>query len=514
MSRFAEYDQFDGLGLADLIRRHEVTPDEVLEAAIARIELHNPAVNAVIHPMFDDARARLSEAVPRSPFGGVPYLLKDLVANHAGVPTRSGSRFLRDFVPDHDTTLVARTRATGLVTLGKTNTPEFGLTPVTEPELFGPTRNPWNLERTAGGSSGGSAAAVALRMVPIAGGGDGGGSIRIPASCCGIFGMKPTRGRTPVGPDRSSIWQGSVVEHALTWSVRDSAALLDATAGPEGGAGVTLSGPVRPYASEVTRDPGTLRIAMTATPFLGHDVDPACLRALEETADLLRRLGHDVVETAPAIEGREFARAFLTMVAAEFRADLREAEAALGRTAHRGDMELASWTLARLGGSIPATRYAAALRDLDRTTRLVNQFFTEWDVLLTPTLASPPVPHGALRPPAGEQRVMRWLGSVPGGGWVLNRIGALEQSAESVFDFLPWTPVFNVTGQPAMSVPLAWSSEGLPIGMHFVGRWGDESTLFRLAGQLEREVPWGLRRPPEPRGTFRPLAATEHVSGS
>lgn len=514
MSRFAEYDQFDGLGLADLIRRHEVTPGEVLEAAIARINLLNPAVNAVIHPMFDDARGRLSESVSRSPFGGVPYLLKDLVANHAGVPTRSGSRFLRDVVPDHDTTLVARTRATGLVTLGKTNTPEFGLNPVTEPELFGPTRNPWHLEHTAGGSSGGSAAAVALRMVPIAGGGDGGGSIRIPASCCGIFGLKPTRGRTPVGPDRSSIWQGAVIEHALTWSVRDSAALLDSTWGPEGGTGVTLPAPVRPFLSEVTRDPGRLRIAMTAHPFLGHEVDSSCLLALEETADMLRRLGHEVVQAAPAIDGRSFARSFLTMVAVELRTDLREAEGAVQRTARRGDMELASWTLARLGGSMPATRYAAALRELDRTTRSVNQFFTEWDILLTPTLASPPVLHGALRPPAWEQRVMRVLSGLPGGGWMLNHIGALEQSADTVFDFIPWTPVFNVTGQPAMSVPLSWSPEGLPIGMHFVGRFGDESTLFRLAGQLEREVPWGLRRPPEPPGASHDLAATGHDHGS
>jgi amidase len=305
-----------------------------------------------------------------------------------------------------------------------------------------------------------------------------------------------------------------VVEHALTWSVRDSAALLDAITGAEGGTGGTLPGPVRPYAGEVTRDPGSLRIAMTGIPFLGHDVDSNCLRALEETADLLRHLGHEVVEAAPVIQGRSFARAFLTMVAVEFRTDLGEAERAIGRIARRGDMELASWTLARLGGAIPAPRYTAALRELDRTTRIVNQFFTEWDILLTPTLAAPPVLHGALQPPAGEQRVMRLLGALPGGGWLLDRVGALEKGAETAFDFIPWTPLFNVTGQPAMSVPLAWSPEGLPVGMHFAGRFGDEATLFRLAGQLEREAPWARRRPPGHEGDAGSPVATDRVPGS
>ncbi len=495
---FAEYATTDAVGLAALIREGEVRPEEVLQTAIERVERLNPAVNAVIRPMFEEGRSELRDASQRSPFGGVPFLLKDLLASYRGVPLASGSRFLADYVPDHDSTLVTRFRHAGLVTIGKTNTPELGLTPVTEPELFGPTRNPWNHDRTAGGSSGGSAVAVALRMVPMAGGGDGGGSIRIPASCCGVFGFKPTRGRTPIGPDRARILQGSVVEHALTWSVRDSATLLDATAGPELGAPFVLPPPARPFAEEVQTSPRTLRIAYTTEPLLGHTVDPICCQGVEETVALLRHLGHRVEEATPQIDRVRFNQAFMTMVTAEMRADLLEMEEVMGRRGRRRDFELQTWTVMRLADAVSGSQYATALRVLDQDSRAVADFFEPYDLLLTPTLAFPPIPHHSLSPAGVPRVIMEVLGRLPGGGKVLDWVGALEQAAEEVFDFIPYTPLFNVTGQPAMSVPLCWSPDGLPIGMHFVGRYGDEATLFQLAGQLEREAPWADRRPPGP----------------
>jgi amidase len=327
MDGFREYDHYDGLGLAELVRRKEVSPAELVEEAIRRIETVNPQINAVIHPMYDLARQQVQQGLPEGPFRGVPFLLKDLLVYYAGVPTRSGSRFFRDFVPDHDSEIVRRYRQAGVVVLGKTNTPELGLVPYTEPVLFGPSRNPWDLSRTTGGSSGGSGAAVAARLVPVAHGNDGGGSIRIPASCCGVFGLKPTRGRTPMGPDIGEAWRGMAINHVLTLSVRDSAAMLDATAGPDVGAPYIIPPPERPFLEEVGRDPGRLRIAFTTRPLLPGTVHPDCVRGVEETARLCQDLGHIVEEAAPQIDGHAFARDFLTMVCAETRADIEEGEA-------------------------------------------------------------------------------------------------------------------------------------------------------------------------------------------
>jgi amidase len=495
VSGFSEYGDYDGLGLAELVRKKEVKPSELVEEAIGRIEKVNPQINAVIHKMYDRGREAAEGDLPDGPFRGVPFLLKDLEVAYAGEPLRSGSRFQQDFVPDHDSEIVKRFKSAGVITLGKTNTPEYGLVPVTEPELFGPSNNPWDLARNTGGSSGGSAAAVAAFMVPLAHGSDGGGSIRIPASCCGVFGLKPTRGRTPLGPDIGEAWHGLVCEHVLSRSVRDSAAMLDATAGPDVGAPYYAQPPSRPFLDEVGADPGKLRVAFTSRPFLKSVVHEDCVKGVEAAARLCQEMGHEVVEAAPQIDGRAFATAFFTMVCGEVRADIEENEVLLGRKATHRDFEAATWAVGLLGRQIKAPQFSRAVRVLQRTARQIGGFFEEYDVLLTPTVAWPPVVTGALQATGAEAVAMRWLGSLNAGG-LINALAGVEALAEQVFDFMPFTPVFNATGQPAMSVPLHWNDEGLPIGIHFVGRYGDEATLFRLAGQLEKARPWFDRTPP------------------
>ncbi|MGQ0702655.1 MAG: amidase [Gemmatimonadales bacterium] len=490
----ADYLAHDATGLAELVRRGEVTPSELVETAIARIERLNPRVNAVIHRMDESARQAARGALPDGPFRGVPFLVKDLMALVPNEPFRCGSRFLGDYCPFAESEIITRYRRAGLVFLGKTNTPEFGLTPFTEPAAFGPTRNPWDLTRTPGGSSGGSAAAVASGMVPVASGGDGGGSIRIPAACCGLFGLKPTRARTPVGPVYGEAWRGAAVEHVLTRSVRDSAAILDATLGPDPGAPYFAAPPERPFVEELARTPGRLIIAFTARPWLGGQVHPDCRTALAESARFLESLGHTVEEASPEFDGPGFARAFLTMICTELRGDLDDLEGQIGRKGRVSDFEPATWALLLLGRAIPGTEYARAVRFLQRISRQVAPFFERYDVLLTPTVSTPPVPIGALQPTPRERAQLQLLGRM-GSGKLFRWAGLIDQMAEKVFDWIPWTPLANVTGQPAMSVPLAWNREGLPIGMHFMGRYGDEATLFRLAVQLEKARPWFGRMP-------------------
>jgi len=354
----------DALALADLVRRREVTPSELLEAALARMDAVNPKLNAVVRRMEGEARAAIAAGLPEGPFTGVPFLLKDLMAECAGVPLTCGSRFLTGWVPGRDGELVRRYRRAGLVIAGKTNTPELGITPVTEPALFGPARNPWDLSLTAGGSSGGSAAAVAAGIVPMAHGGDGGGSIRIPAACCGVFGLKPTRGRTPLGPSVGEAWQGLVVEHVLSRSVRDSAAALDATAGPDAGAPTVPPPPARPFLSEVGTPPSRLRIAVTTKPFLGSSVAPVCVEAVAATARLLRELGHEVDEAAPPLDRESFSLAFVTVLAAETSSEVEEAARRLGHRPAPRDLEEATWALALLGRALSAEALSTALRTL------------------------------------------------------------------------------------------------------------------------------------------------------
>jgi len=491
---FAEYEQFDATGLAELVKRGEVRVSDLVEASLERIDRLNPSLNAVIHRRDQVARNEAG-APSRGLFGGVPFLAKDLGHLWVDEPYCAGSRFLRDFRSDHDSEVTRRYRETGIVLVGKTNTPEFGLTPFTEPVAFGPTRNPWDLSRTVGGSSGGSAAAVAAGIAPMASGGDGGGSIRIPASCCGVFGLKPTRGRTPTGPDVGQPWRGAAVEHVLTRSVRDSAAMLDAIAGPDVGAPYYPPPPARPFLSEVSASPGRLRIAWTSKPFLGSSVHPDCDRALADAVALLESLGHELVPASPTVDGPGFARAFLTMISGELNADVADAERVMGRRLRRADVEPATYLLILLGRGLGADQFTIATRALDRYAREVSRLFVDFDLLLTPTLAMPPFPIGALQPTARERFLLELLGRI-GSGRVARMANVLDEMAAKVFEWIPYTPVFNVTGQPAMSVPLWWNGEGLPVGVHFVGRYADEATLFRLAGQLEQARPWAGRRPP------------------
>lgn len=495
MGGFAEYDKYDAIGLAELVRKRQVQSSELVEEAIGRIERLNPQINAVIHKMYDFARKPAQEGLPDGSFKGVPFLLKDLVMDFAGVALRNGSRFYKDNIPDHDNELVKRYKAAGLIILGKTNTPELGLMPVTEPELFGPSNNPWDLGRTTGGSSGGSAAPVAARIVPMADGSDGGGSLRTPASCCGVFTMKPTRGRTPAGPDYGEMWHGLACSHALSLTVRDCAALLDAVAGPDTGAPYYATPPSRPFLAEVDADPGRLRIAYTARPFVPATVHQDCLKGLEETVRLCRDLGHEVEEGTPQIDGPAFQRAFATMVCGATMAFIRTYEASLKRKATSRDFETGTWLIALLAKHCHADEYARAIDSLKLTGCQVGAFFQKYDVLLTPTLAAPPLVTGALSPKGMQltaEKVMARLNA----GLMFKTLGGMDAMAGKVFSFTPFTPLFNATGQPATSVPLHWTEAGLPIGMQFVGRFGDEATLFRLTGQLEKAKPWIGRVPP------------------
>lgn len=490
------HDEFlahDATGLAELVRAGEVTAGELLDIALERIERLDPELNAVVHSMAEEARS-VAASDPGGPFGGVPFLAKDFVSDYVGHPTSSGSRLLRDHRMPHDSELVRRLRATGVVVVGKTNLPEWGLLPVTEPELWGPCRNPWDTGRTPGGSSGGSAAAVAAGMVPMASGGDGGGSIRIPASCCGLFGLKPTRARTPTGPDHGQLWRGATVEHVLTRSVRDCAIMLDATHGPDVGAPVVIPPPAGPFANEVGAPPGALRIGWTTAPVVDTAVDPACVDAVHDAVALLEELGHELEEVRLPVDGDAFSRAFLTIIAGELSTDLDEVAEMLGRRPRRGELEPATWALGLLGRALPANEYAGALRHLERVGRDVGALFVGHDMVLTPTLSTPPPPIGSIGPTPAERLQLRVLGMF-GSGRLVRAVGLIDNAAENALDFTPWTPIFNATGQPAMSVPLSWTESGLPVGVHLVGRFGDEAGLFRIAAQLEEARPWFDRLP-------------------
>ena len=491
---FPEYDSLDGMALAELVRSRQVSAADVTDAALARIAARNPALNAVVRVLETQAKASIGKIPERAPFAGVPMVIKDLQATIAGIPTSHGTRPMRSVVVDHDSELVERYRRAGAIFVGRSNTPEFGLTPFTESEALGVARNPWDTSRTTGGSSGGSGAAVAARIVPIGHGGDGGGSIRIPASCNGVFGLKPTRGRMPTGPDFGEMWRGFAQEHVITRSVRDSALMMDLTAGEDAGTPVACPAQVRPYLDEVTTEPGRLRIAMTSTPFFGKEVHADCKAALADAAALLSSLGHDVVEAEPKIDGQALAQSFLTVVAAECRADIEWMGAQLKRAARREDVEVTTWALGLVGRHFRASDYALAVRHLQSAGRVIGQFFTHYDLLLTPTLASPPIAIGSLQPSSAERTALKVIGALGLGG-LLSSGRLLQDMVDKAFGFIPYTPIFNVTGQPAMSVPLYWNAEGLPIGSQLVGRFGDEATLFRVAGQLERARPWAGRLP-------------------
>jgi amidase/6-aminohexanoate-cyclic-dimer hydrolase len=445
----------------------------MLEAAIERVDALNPALNAVVTRLYDQARAALAAGLPAGPFTGVPYALKDLGALYTGAVTSYGSRLFAGAVADHDSEYTVRLKRAGLVILAKTNTPEMGLAPSTEPRLFGPTRNPWNRAHSAGGSSGGSAAAVAGGMLPMAHATDGGGSIRIPASCCGLFGLKPTRARNPMGPDAGEGWGGASVGHAVTRSVRDSAALLDVTAGPDVGDPYWAPPPAGPFLDEVGRPPGRLRIALATASWNGAPVDPECAAAATDAARLCESLGHHVEEARPDYNHEALGQATRIIIGANVRAALDVGAKARGRAVEAGDVERVTWEFAALGASHTAADYARSIGVVHRTGRAVARFFTGHDIILSPTMCRPPFPLGVLDMSSADA----------------------DAYLAAVLASIGFTSLFNSSGNPAMSVPLAWSRSGLPIGIQFAAPFGGEALLFRLAGQLEAARPWAARRP-------------------
>ncbi|MCR5875329.1 amidase [Phenylobacterium sp. J426] len=465
--RFEEYRKHDAIGLADLVRRREVSPGDLLEAAIARRAEVDPQINAVTSDLAEVARG----ATPADgPFAGVPFLLKDLGAQLEGAVTSGGSKLFADAVAPADSAITRLYKAAGLSIFGKTNTPEFGLWPVTEGAHLGVCRNPWDLGRTPGGSSGGAAAAVAAGIVPAAHASDGGGSIRTPAACCGLFGMKPSRGRVSFAPAGEG-WAGASIQHAVTRSVRDSAALLDAVCLPQPGDPYFLPPPERPFLEEVRREPGRLRIGFTAAALQSQALDPECAAAVLDAARLCAELGHEVEEVKVPGDLAAMQAAAGLVIAASVAATLDAEADRRGRPIERGEVEGLTIATYRRGQGVSGGDYVRALATLHAFGRDMATLFETYDVLLLSTLGRPAVPIG----------------------WIFEEQGEIP---ERLFSFMPNTQPFNNTGQPAMTVPLAWSASGLPIGLQFVGRVGEEAGLFRLAGQLERARPWFDRVPP------------------
>lgn len=469
----------DGVAQAEMVRAGEISPLELLDATLRRIEAVNPEVNAVVATMEEEARRVAGGELPDGPFRGVPFLLKDGGgAAYAGEVASGGSRYLADYVPQEDGEITRRYKAAGLVCCAKTNLSEFGMQPTTEPELHGPTRNPWDLTRMAGGSSGGAAAAVAARLAPMANGSDSGGSIRVPAACCGVFGMKPTRMRTS-SPRRElglSIRMGFLSEHALTISVRDSAALLDACAGGLPGDPFIAPAPRRPYLEEVGAPVEPLRIVFSTEAPSGVPLDPECVRAVRDAAELCEELGHHVEEKALRLDVARLAGAFGHISAVGTAWDMRNWERKTGKPVVEEDFEPGTWAAIQRGRTTATS--ADDLMDAQVTIQAicdeVAAFSQPYDVWLTPTVGSPALPLGMFKATAEEP----------------------NRAMTTSMRFLPFTMLQNMTGQPAMSVPLAWTDDGLPVGLQFVGPYGDEGLLFRLAAQLEEARPWADRIPP------------------
>lgn len=461
----------DATAQAELVARGEVTARELVEAAIARIEKADASINAVIHRRFERALAEVDRVLPAGPFHGVPFLIKDLFADSAGDPAHQGNRALRDagWTAARDSWLVARLRAAGFAFVGRTNTPEFGLVPVTEPQAYGACRNPWDLAHSCGGSSGGSAAAVAAGMVAVAHASDGGGSIRIPASMCGLVGLKPSRGRTTLGPDGDE--SGLSVQHVVARSVRDTAALLDVLQGPGPGDMVVAPPPARPYVTEVRMRPAQLRVGLLDSSPAG-DLDPECRAAVRAAGRALEQLGHAVTDDHPAIDpgdGRDFGARWV--VNARVRLDWLGR--LLGREVTADDVEPLTWAMASVGQAIPGVDYAKAVAAGTALARRFGQWWETHDLLVTPTLGQLPPLVGELEPPADD----------------------VFATQELTGRLVPFTTHFNVSGQPAVSLPLHVSESGLPVGVQIVAAYGREDLLIQVAAQLEEATPWADRRP-------------------
>ena len=475
MLSFDEYSKLDGTALAEMIRRRDVSAAEVRDVALAAIERFNPKLNAVLEVLHDASANDVKSLRPDAPFAGVPFMIKELVLHAANAPCRMGSRLTAGVSLPTDTELMARFRRAGLVTIATTQTPEFGYCGTTEPIAFGPAHNPWRLGYSPGGSSGGSGAAVGARIVPIAHANDGGGSIRIPASSNGLVGLKPTRDRTPTGPDGADPLFGHAIEFAVTRSVRDAAALLDAVAGPDVGAPSQLiaSGS---FLAQSKRPPGRLRVAcMTRSPF-GAPLHPECVASMQRTRALLTDLGHEVVDAALTVDWDLFTKHVHVIWCVGTSFPLEAVARSLGRPISLDTLETATLACYEDAKRMTAFHVAAALAYFNEVSRAVAQYFEGIDVLLSPTSAQPPPKHGVIDQNAPGIDGITWT--------------------KRTFEWFPFTPIFNATGQPAISLPLHWSRDGLPMGSQFVGRFGAEAMLLSLAQQIEEAAPWADRRPP------------------
>jgi amidase len=493
--KFTEYVAVDATGLAALVARREVSAGELLDIALAQHHRTHARINAICRPMEAEARARLAGPPLAGPFAGVPFLLKDGVQDVAGLPTGYGSAGMRHLVPTETAHVVRRYQDAGLVVFGKTNLPEFALKGVTDPRVDGRTNNPWNTAHTPGGSSGGAAAAIAAGIVPMAAGADGGGSLRIPAACCGLFGLRPSRGRVSGGPGIGEAWFGASSEGVLSRSVRDTARALDAIAGPEHGDPFAIAAPRSPYAEAMQQPPGRLRIGFSTTSPLGTPVHAEAVAAVADAAHLLASLGHDVEEAAPAIDGPLLARNYLHVYFGQVPAAMARAYAA---GAKRGEFEPLTRVIETLGKSTSAATLTANLGMWNQHARSLAAFHQRYDLLLTPTLAHPPVRHGAGDPPKAQQVALDVLDRTGLLG-LLARSGLLASTIDKIatdsLQFVPFTQLANLTGTPAMSVPLHWTADGLPLGVQFVASFGREDQLLQLAAQLEQARPWFGRMP-------------------
>lgn len=470
MISIEEYASYDGLGLAELVERGDVTASELRDAAIAAIEAKNPALNAVLQILKEESSEEIRQGLPQGPFRGVPFGIKEFVLHAAGVRFDLGSRIAEGTVLPHDTALMSRFRQAGLVTVATTQTPEFGFCTTTESVLHGPVHNPWKPGFTPGGSSGGSAAAVAAGILPLAHANDGGGSIRVPASCCGLVGLKPSRDRIPSGPDVSDPLFGAATEFALTKSVRDTAALLDCVAGPDIGASGHPVPPARPFVEEVRANVEPLRFAWTTTLPSGQQIDPECRLAVENTVKLLESLGHKGTEASPEYSWDEFLQSTATMWATAMAAMIDGFGGLNGRTPSPDNLEAATWAAYQDGKKTSAEALMGALAHINVLSRSFGTFFEQFDVWVTPTISSRPLAHGEL-----DQ----------------NRAGiSTAEWAEQVFGWCCFSPQLNNTGLPGISLPLHMSADGLPVGVQIAGPLGSESTLIRLASQLEQARPW------------------------
>ena len=466
-----EYARLDACAIADLVRRGEIAPHEPAEAALKAIDALDPHLNAVVEAFPERARASRRDG----PLMGVPFLRKDLILQEKGVAIEVGSRLAQGMRGAATTGLAQLQDRAGLVSLGRTTTPEFGFSVTTESALCGATRNPWRPEHSAGGSSGGAAAAVASGMVPVAHANDGGGSIRIPAACCGLVGLKPTRGRVSPGPNRASVLFGLGIEHAVMRTVRDCAALLDATHGPLPGDAFVISPPDRPFAQEVGAPAEPLRIAVAAEAWSGVTVDAQVVEAVRRVARLCEALGHHVEERAPEIDSERFDEANLNLWAASTAFAVQRIAAATGRIPDSDTLEPQTLACFEHGRRLSAADLYAAEDTINRVSRQTAELFSEWDVLLTPTIARRTALIGAFSETAARSSARAW--------------------SDAIFAYAPFTALFNATGQPAISLPLAEDDGGLPIGVQFVARFGDEALLFRLASSLEEAAPWAARHP-------------------